>query len=315
VAALLGAKKRVLVGVAGLARDFIVEINGRRMKTPSAEPAAADASGPVKKYQPELELAVKALGNTTKFLTNLGAYVTDKLFGTYCEKFIGPLEAIMNARFYTSSAAANPLALWWSYNYKLTGRMILYYPKSAKGGAPVRLNGRIEGYAHGFEVWEDALTVTFPKLMSGAVQHKVNYPPIEAGGVLPTTGSDYIKGSAAALAVPNSFLITVDGVLEKDSITIVLGQAKSDISATHRVGALILSPLTGGLGPQVTWYPLPFQKVRQFLLNAADGESMKLSLKTSGDAMLAQGTFTGKVDKPQAKGDYTLKIKACNPGC
>ena len=89
--------------------------------------------------------------------------------------------------------------------------------------------------------------------------------------------SAYVKGSAAGLALPNSFMIPIEDVLEKDSITIVMSAAKSDINATHRVAALILSPLAGGLGPQITWYPLAFQKVRQFMVNAADGESMKLA--------------------------------------
>ena len=42
---------------------------------------------------------------------------------------------------------------------------------------------------------------------------------------------------------------------------------------------------------------------------------MKLHLKSQGTVMSADGVFTGKIDKPTAKGDYTLKIKACNPRC
>ena len=186
----------------------------------------------------------------------------------------------------------------------------------------MRLNGRIEGYAHDFETWEDALTVFFPKLMSGAQQYKKNFPPIEAGGSaskIASQGSSplsaYVEGSAAGLLVPNSFLISVTGVLEKGSITLLLGPAKSDISPVHRVTVLILSPLTGGLGPQITWYPLPFGKVRPFLVNAADGESMKLELQTQGDKMIAESVFSDKVEKEKAKGEYTVKIKACNPGC
>jgi hypothetical protein len=322
VSALLGAKTRALLAVGGVAKDFIAESYARRTKNvAAAPPSSSDSVGLITKYQAELQLATKAIGGAVPFLTNLSAYVTSSVFGVYCEQFVGPLDAIMNARFFTSSKAANPLAEWWSYNYKLTGRVILYYPKSAKGGEHIRLNGRIEGYAHGFETWEDALSVMFPKLMAGTLQHKFNYPPFEAdivprpAGQASGPGSDYVNGSAASLAVPNSFLISVEGVLERDSITIVLGPAISDISASHRVAALILSPLVGGLGPQITWYPLPFQKVRQFLVNAADSESMQLSLKTQGESMLAEGVFTGKVDKPTAKGDYTLKIKACNPGC
>lgn len=322
ISALLNVKKRVLETGIGLAKDVVSDATSNKSKAAGASPALAFLSGQVVKNLPELESAGKLAGNAASILTDLGAFVSDTLFGIYCEQFVGPLEAIMNARFFTSSRAADPLREWWSYNFKLSGRVTLYYPKSAKGSPAIRLSGRIEGYAHGFETWEDALSVMFPKLMAGAIQHKFNYPPIEGGGTASAIASQgasplsaYVEGSAAGLAVPNSFLIGVTGVLEKDAITLTLGPAKSDISATHRVAALIVSPLVGGLGPQVTWYPLGFQKVRPFLVNAADGETMKLMLKTQGDTMLAQGVFNGKVNKPSGKAEYTLKIKACNPGC
>jgi hypothetical protein len=51
------------------------------------------------------------------------------------------------------------------------------------------------------------------------------------------------------------------------------------------------------------------------LVNAAIGEPMKLAVKTQRDAVDGQGTFTGQIDKPKAKGEYRLKVKVCNPGC
>jgi hypothetical protein len=322
VSALLNLKKRVLDTSIGLAKDIVSDAASNKAKAVGAGPGLAFASGQAVKNLPELESATKLAGNAASILADLGAFVTDTFFGIYCEQFTGPINAIMNARFFATAPGGAPLTQWWSYNYKLTGRIVVYYPKAAKGGQPVRLNGRIEGYAHDFETWEDALTVMFPKLMAGAIQRKFNYPPTEMGGTAPAIASQgaspmsaYVEGSAAGLAMPNSFLIPVEGVLEKDSITVVLGPAQSDITAKHRVAVLILAPMAGGLGPQITWYPLPFQKVRAFLVNAADGESLKLSLKTSGSTMQAQGVFNGQVDKPKAKGEYTLKIKACNPGC
>ena len=56
-------------------------------------------------------------------------------------------------------------------------------------------------------------------------------------------------------------------------------------------------------------------KVRPFLANVADGESLKLSLKQQGDKMVAERVFTGNVDKPKAKAEFTVKMKLCNPGC
>ena len=321
ISALLNVKKRVLDTAIGLAKDVTSDIAGNKAKAAGANPALAFVSGQAVKNLPELNSASKLAGNAYGIMADTGAFISDTLFGMYCEQFTGPIEGIMNARFFESRGGNGP-TLWWSYNYTITGRIVLYYPKSAKGGTSIRMNGRIEGYAHGFDTWEDALTVTFPKLMSGAMQYKRSYPPFEAGGNVSQIASQgssplsaYVEGSAAGLLVPNSFLISVTGVLEKNAITVVLGQAKSDISPVHRVTVLIVSPLTGGLGPQITWYPLPFQKVRNFIDNAANGEAMKLQLRTASDTMTAESVFTGKVDKTTAKADYTLKIKACNPGC
>jgi hypothetical protein len=321
ISALLNVKKRVLDTAIGLAKDVTSDIAANKAKDAGAGPALAFASGQAVKNLPELTSASKLAGNAYGIMADAGAFVSDTLFGMYCEQFTGPIEGIMNARFFESRGGNGP-TLWWSYNYKISGRIVLYYPRSAKGGTSIRMNGRIEGYAHGFETWEDALTVTFPKLMSGAMQYKHSFPPLEAGGTISQIASQgsnplsaYVEGSAAGLLVPNSFLISVTGVLEKSAITIVLGPPKSDISPVHRVTVLILSPLTGGLGPQITWYPLPFQKVRNFIDNAANGEAMKLPLRTDSDVMTAESVFSGKVDKTKAKADYTLKIKACNPGC
>ena len=321
ISALLNVKKRLLDTAIGLAKDVTSDAVTNKVKAADAGPALAFAGGQAVKNLPELTSASKLAGNAYGIMADAGAFVSDTLFGMYCEQFTGPLEGIMNARFFAARGGNGP-TLWWSYNYKITGRVVLYYPKSAKGGTSIRMNGRIEGYAHGFDTWEDALTVMFPKLMSGAMQYKVNIPPTDAGGNVSQIASQgskplsaYVEGSAAGLLLPNSFLISVTGVLEKDAITLVVGAAKSDIAPVHRVTALILSPLTGGLGPQITWYPLPFQKVRNFVVNAADGESLKLPLQTHGDTMIAESVFSGKVDKATAKADYTLKIKACNPGC
>jgi hypothetical protein len=321
ISALLNVKKRVLDTAIGLAKDVTSDITANKAKAAGASPALAFVSGQVVKNLPELNSASKLAGNAYGIMADAGAFISDTLFGMYCEQFTGPIEGIMNARFFEARGGNGP-TLWWSYNYKISGRIVLYYPKSAKGGTSIRMNGRIEGYAHGFETWEDALTVTFPKLMSGAMQYKHSFPPFEAGGnasQIASQGSSplsaYVEGSAAGLLVPNSFLISVTAALEKNAITVVLGLAKSDISPVHRVTVLILSPLTGGLGPQITWYPLPFQKVRNFIDNAADGQALKLPLSTGSDTMTAESVFSGKVDKATAKADYTLKIRACNPAC
>lgn len=70
------------------------------------------------------------------------------------------------------------------------------------------------------------------------------------------------------------------------------------------MAVVILSPLSPRAGPQVTWYPLPFLKVRRFLLKLADGESLRRAVKPQGDT-----------EKPKGQAEFTLKMKLCNPGC
>jgi hypothetical protein len=79
--------------------------------------------------------------------------------------------------------------------------------------------------------------------------------------------------------------------------------------------ALVLSPLTGDFGPQVTWYSLPFSDASHLFGHAANNQPMKLTLSTDAASVIADGKFTGSVDHDTAKGDYVASIKACNPGC
>jgi hypothetical protein len=127
--------------------------------------------------------------------------------------------------------------------------------------------------------------------------------------------SAYVEGSAGGLVAPNSFLINVDGVLEKDSLSIVVGDVVSDFNAKHRVGVLILSPLTGGLGPQFTWYDLPFLGARHVFTRGIGDQALKLDLETSGKLMVAEGEFPHNIEKETTKAQYLIKIKVCNPGC
>lgn len=320
ISALLNVKKSVLDTTIGLAKDVTSDVASNEAKQAGAGPMLAFASSQIVKNLPELNKASKLAGNAYSIMADVGALVSDTLFGQYCEQFVGPISAAMNAQFFRPVNGAP--TMWWTYTYKVAGRMMLYYPKTAKGNGTIRLKGRIEGYAYGFDTWEDALTVTFPKLMAGAMQYKRNFPPFEIGGPAAEIASQgstplsaYVEGSAGGLAAPNSFLIEVDGILEKDSVSVMIGKSVSDFNASHRVTVLILSPLTGGLGPQITWYPLPFQKAFHLFDNTGNGQPMKMTLKINGDKMAADGVFTRAVDKGKAKADYTIKLHACNPGC
>ncbi|MCE9522981.1 MAG: hypothetical protein K8S25_11205 [Alphaproteobacteria bacterium] len=319
ISALLNIKRQILDTAIGLAKDVTSDAAANIAKAKGAGPTFAFATGQVVKNLPELNSASKLSGNAYGIMADVGAYVTDQVFSAYCEQFTGPVSAVMSADFYWPTKEGP--TLWWSYYYSVTGRLVLYYPKSAKGES-IALKGRIEGYAHGFHTWENSLNVQFPKLMAGAIQHKRDWPPLEIGGGAAQIASQgasplsaYVEGSAGGLAAPNSFLINVDGVLEKDSLSIVVGSAVSDFKAKHRVGVLILSPLTGGLGPQLTWYELPFLGAHHLFTRGTNDQAAKLKLVTEGKVMTAEGTVTNKVEKPKAKAQYKITLKACNPGC
>ena len=319
ISAALNVKKEITQIAYGIAKDVNSDTASAMAKKAGASPGLAFVSGQALKNLPELGKLENLAGNAYGILADLGAFVTDSVFGAYCEQFVGPVEAAMKAEFYYDSG--NGPQKWWSYTYKVTGRITLYYPKGASGDA-IQMKGRIEGYAHDFDTWEDALTVMYPGLMGGTVQYKRNFPPLEVGSAASqfasqgsTASSGYIEGSGAGMLGPGGFLINVDGVLAKDSLTIALGKPVSDFNVSHRVVALVLSPLAGDFGPQVTWYSLPFSDARHLFGHAANDQPMKLTLTTDAASVTADGKFTGSVDHDTAKGDYVASIKACNPGC
>jgi hypothetical protein len=320
ISALLNLKSSTLNTILGFAKDINADIASNVTKNATGSSPLAFLSRQLTKNAPELGTASKLAGNAYTIMADLGAYITGELFDKYCEQISGSIEGIMNARFYWLRAGQEPKE-WWTYNYKISGRIILYFPKSAKGNSAIHLNGRIEGYAHGFETQEDALPIMSPRLMAGAQQYKRSFPPIELGGgaQLAAQGSQsisaYLEGSGSGIALPNSFLINVTGTMDNNSITVKLGNALTDISAAHHVTVVIMSPLMAGLGPTITWYRLKFQKVRDFIVNAIDGETFTLPLKTSGNTLSAKQAFTGKAGKEKAKAEYTLTVSACDPGC
>lgn len=315
VSALLNIKKSVVDIAVGLAKDLVSDFAGNAAKAKGAGPGLAFATGQIVKNAPELNRASALAGNAYGMMADAGAFLSDTAFGAYCEQFVGPVEATMEARFTDPSP-------WWSYRFKITGRLLLYYPKSAKGKS-IRLHGRLEGVAHSFETKENALSVLYPGLMSSAIQKKRHFPPIEIGAgaaQIATQGaaggtSGYVEGSGAALALPNSFLIDVTGLLEENSLSLILGAAKSDFSAKHRVVTIALSPLALSYGIVPIWYELPFKDAHHVFLRASQGQSMRLPLKRTGATMTAEGRFAAKSGSGGSHGEYTATLKACNPGC
>ena len=321
ISALLNVKKHLLGTINGFVKDIDADIASNAIQKSSGSSATAFLSRQLAKNAPELNNASKLVGNAYTIMADLGGYVSGELFDKYCEQISGPIEGIMNARHYWVVYKDQEPREFWTYNYKISGRLILYFPKSAAGNSIINLNGRIEGYAHDFETREDALPVMFPRLMAGAQQIKKNIPPVEMHGAARTASqgagpmSAYVEGSAPGILLPNSFLINVTGAMDDHSITVKLGSALTDIQAVHIVTVTIISPLMAGLGPRFTWYRLKFQAVRNFIANAVSGESFVLPLHTQGNTITAKQAFTGKAGQTKAKADYTFTVQVCDPGC
>ena len=144
ISALLNVKKRVLDTAIGLAKDVVADVTGNVAKGTTGSAPGAFVSGQVVKNLPELDRASKLAGNAYSIMADVGAYVSDTLFGKYCEQYAGPIEGIMNARFFAARGGNGP-ALWWTYNYKISwqGDAVLSQECQGHFHAPERTNRRL----------------------------------------------------------------------------------------------------------------------------------------------------------------------------
>lgn len=227
-----------------------------------------------------------------------------KMMRSYCEVYTGPVKAHMSAEFYSNGTK------WWTYEMDVNGTITLHYPKDAGAGA-IPLKGRIEGFGSNFKMWENALTVLYPNLMSSAVQKKRVIPPIEGPGMV----NDFATGlgSVAASGMPNSYFIAVDGVIDNEVMSVIIGPARTDMAPKARVLALVLSPLV--TFPILTSYELPYKEAHFVFLRASKGVAMDIPIISNGKVMKGEQTFTAKKGDGDARGEYSVTITLCNPGC
>lgn len=230
----------------------------------------------------------------------------EQWMSVYCEVFTGPITGEMSAEFYSGGQ------MWWSYKMSLSGRIVVHYPKDAAGDS-IPLSGHIEGYGHSFSLWENALTVLYPKLMSSAVQRKEVIGPVDLGPAVVGELTNYAEGSVVGAGLPNSFFIAVTGTAEKDRVVINLGPARTDMEPKARVVAIILSPLT--LLPVVTAYELPYKDARFVFERASQGAPMTVPLATQGKVMRGKQEFYSERGNAEAHGTYRVTLELCNPAC
>lgn len=227
----------------------------------------------------------------------------------YCVIISGPVKAHMHAQFFHNGAK------WWEYSFDLIARLTLHYQRDATGDQ-IPANGRLEGYGTNFKLWENSLTVQFPELMSSTVKKKVVLPPLSlpatASGALPLQYSS--EGSVfSSLATPNAFFFQAAGLVAKDRLQLTIGDVRTDQSPSARVVVIMVPVLTAGI-PIVVSYPLPY-KDAHFVFERTSNNLFEIPLTTAGKVIRGQKHFENQRETADTKGEYSVDIQVCNPGC
>jgi hypothetical protein len=245
--------------------------------------------------------------NLATFAADLSAFISEQVFGAYCQRFVGPLQGSMEARFISQGDT------WWTYSFDIIGRMVLRYPKNAR--EPVRVTGQMEGLGTNFRVTENALRVLYPKLMNGSVLfHMTKLPWFNSSFSGALLSQATMEGSAFAAQMPNAFYFSIEGDLEGENLTLRLGGKQIDFEGkTADVFYFIASPYT--LLQPVVMFALPFKGARFAIGRALNDAPARLTVKVEKTMMFVEQEFHQQSGGGEATGTYNLKLKACNPGC
>lgn len=296
------------------AMDLVAYITGKGSDLAHGTDTDSFVRGEVAKNVPNfISIATEAAGSAARYgglkksglsiASDLGAFVGSKVMSAYCVQFTGPVKAHLKAQFYRGEEK------WWEYEFDLLGRVMVHYPKDATGDS-IAVKGRMEGYGYNFKVWEDALRVLYPDLMSSTVIKKIVIPPVELGSTLTRIGTDYIEGSVVGARLPNAFFFEVTGTAQKNQLTLNVGATRTDMDPKARVIAYTLSPLTLALIPEV--YALPYKNAHFVFERTAD--SYVIPLQTNGNVVSGKQHWE-KETGSNAHATYSVDIQACNPGC
>lgn len=321
VGTLASLQKNLLKQVTGMSKDVVADMTSNAAKKHAGN-AGGLAAGFLVKNQDKLRKGERLVEGPTSALglmSDFAAFGVEQLFDAYCKRFVGPVEGVFTGKFYRMHDGER--VNWWIQSYKVSGRLLLRYPKSAKGDH-IQMTGRIEGYAHNFDSWDDGMNAHDEAgIMKGTIMATLEYLPQEIGGAgarQMSQGGHGVSaqpwGSIAGMALPNSFAMHVRGEYDGDTISLLIGDPITDFTAKTRVVNVIVSPLTT-LGPVVVWYPLPFVGAHSVFAHGTDDKPVHLNVTTSGKVMTAVGAADNVVNTEHARGEYHLNFKLCNPGC
>lgn len=294
--------------VSGVAESFGKDLAAYLTSSAaSAGGARADQSflvGETTKYLDMIHDFDGKKANLVGILNDVMGQAAQDVMSAYCVQFAGPVKAHMKAQFFHDGVK------WWEYEFDLTGRIMVHYPKDATC-CSIALNGRLEGYGNNFKVWENALTVLYPTLMSSTVKRTFDVPPPELMPAGFTLATQYIEGSVFGALLPNSFFFAVNGTLEPDRMILHVGAVRTDMSPKARGIALMLPVLS--LAPTVVIYDLPYKDAHFVFERASD--TYVIPIRTEGNVMTGTQRFSNERGNSSAKGEYSVVIKLCNPGC
>jgi hypothetical protein len=296
-------------GLSKVATAFQLDGAGDRFtafvmpKSLSGNPAAAFAIKESSKFAVNAMLGPVGWADAiVGLVVDVSGFVQEQNFAKYCEKIEGPMSATMHAAFTQDTAT------WWTYDMTLQGKLILRYAKGAAPGAAVHVNGEFVGSATKLGVWENALAVLYPVTeKTSTLLRKLVVPP-----GLPFYDTE---GKTVGAASPNAFNVAVAGDIVGDKLTLTLGDARADISdaVEAKVTYVLVGPMI--LAPIIVKYTLPFTKAQKLLFRSMTDGPIDIPVVVTTKTMTLQKTFTRKRPAQGNVVDYTLNIRACNPGC
>jgi hypothetical protein len=307
-------------GPSDIAENFAQDLAGYAGGKAADEAGASDSTSfgtsTATKNVPSLLVELGKHGKLGLFLSvendlagnvsDLSAFAASKVMSAYCEQFTGPMQAHMKAQFFKDDRK------WWEYEFDLRGKLTVHYPKDAAGSS-VPVKGRLEGYAYNFKVWENALVVLNPGLMSSAYIKKIVIPPPDLGESAATVGTEYIEGSVAGAAGLNAFFFEVTGTVQKDKLILNIGAARSDTDAKARVIAIEASVLS--MQVNAYSYLLPYKPAHFIFERASAQYTIPLRMHAVGETIRGKQHFENQMGGAEAKGSYSVDIEACNPDC
>ncbi len=297
------------IGV-GFANDAALDRLVKEYTPPKYKDDAAYAFmvGQTFKLVPGFENGISISATTAFTLAfDVTGFASQVLFSKFCEKFEGPVTATMYAEFMKNGLR------WWTYDVAIEGRLVLRYAKNDQPGEAVRVNGELVGVATGFKMSEKAAEVLFPDIMVGkqVVYRKLVTP----------VGRPYndVEGKIVASSGPNSFRIPVEGELVGTRLDLRLSAATHDFDgAVARGMYAIAGPKTLGI-PLFTNFTLPYKGAHWIFTHTlvGDGGVGELPVLVNRAAKTMTIERTVELDRPGSSNTahYSLRLKACNPGC